>query len=75
MGEHADIVVSYNVVDGNGGGDAQTATITITGTNDTPTVGVALSQTAAEDSAGVHRQPADRRLATSTVATCCMWRT
>ena len=36
VGSHADIVVSYNVVDGNGGVIAQTATITITGTNDAP---------------------------------------
>ena len=75
MGEHADIVVSYNVVDGNGAVTPQTATITITGTNDTPTVGGALSQTATEDAAGVHRQPADRRRRRRRVATCCMWRT
>jgi VCBS repeat-containing protein len=38
VGEHQDIVVHYNVIDGNGGSVAQTATVTITGTNDAPNI-------------------------------------
>ena len=35
-GDTQDIVVTYDIEDGNGGSVAQTATVTITGTNDTP---------------------------------------
>lgn len=41
-GETRVIVVSYQVVDGNGGSVAQTATLTITGTNDVPTVSAGI---------------------------------
>ncbi|MCF6274462.1 MAG: cadherin-like domain-containing protein, partial [Robiginitomaculum sp.] len=52
LGEVLNIVVSYDVVDGNGGSVAQTATITITGANDAPTVAAALTASANEDDAG-----------------------
>ena len=52
LGEVLNIVVSYDVVDGNGGAAPQTATITITGTNDAPNVAVALTAAANEDDAG-----------------------
>ena len=38
VGETAEIVYSYDIIDGNGGTVSQTATITITGENDAPTV-------------------------------------
>ncbi|WP_431478321.1 beta strand repeat-containing protein [Massilia eburnea] len=48
VGEHATIVVSYNVKDAQGATVVQSATITINGTNDVPVVSAALSSTAAE---------------------------
>ncbi len=48
VGEHATIVVSYNVKDAQGATVAQSATITINGTNDVPLVSAALSSAAAE---------------------------
>ncbi|MDP3815961.1 VCBS domain-containing protein, partial [Pseudomonas sp.] len=42
-GETRDIVVSYDVIDGNGGVTPQTATITITGTNDAPLIQTAYT--------------------------------
>ncbi|MES2482322.1 MAG: cadherin-like domain-containing protein, partial [Pseudomonadota bacterium] len=51
LGEDKVITVTYNVTDEHGASDAQSATITITGTNDTPTVGVALTASADEDDA------------------------
>ena len=48
-GTPLDIVVGFDVEDGLGGTVANTATITITGTNDAPTVAVALTAAAAED--------------------------
>jgi len=48
-GEERQIVVSYEVVDGQGGSVAQTATITITGSNDAPSVTAALNAAANED--------------------------
>ena len=47
-GARLTITVSYSISDGRGGTIAQTASITITGTNDAPTVGASLSQTATE---------------------------
>jgi VCBS repeat-containing protein len=52
VGESEVITYSYNVTDSNGGTVAQTATITITGTNDAPTVSLAVSSSATEDDAG-----------------------
>jgi VCBS repeat-containing protein len=51
LGEDKVITVTYNVTDEHGASVAQSATITITGTNDTPTVGVALTASADEDDA------------------------
>ena len=48
LGAALTIVVSYDVIDGNGGSAAQTATITITGTNDAPVVN-AVTGSASED--------------------------
>ena len=52
-GETSVLVVSYTVIDGEGGSVAQTATFTVTGTNDAPTVGAALSAAATEGGEGV----------------------
>jgi VCBS repeat-containing protein len=38
VGEHADITINYDVVDGNDGTVAQAASITITGADDAPTI-------------------------------------
>ena len=51
-GDTQDIVVTYDIEDGNGGSVAQTATVTITGTNDAPTVAAAITASADEDAAG-----------------------
>ena len=48
LGAALTIIVSYDVIDGNGGSAAQTATITITGTNDAPAVN-AVTGSASED--------------------------
>lgn len=48
VGETTQIVVSYNIVDGQGGSVTQTATVTITGANDAPTVSSALTAGATE---------------------------
>jgi VCBS repeat-containing protein len=48
-GESEEVVLTYDVVDGQGGSTAQTATITINGANDAPVVGNALSFTFNED--------------------------
>ena len=52
-GETQVIVVSYDVVDGNGGSAAQTATITITGTNDVPTVDGVIAASADEGAGSI----------------------
>ena len=49
VGESEVITYSYSVTDGNGGAVPQTATVTITGTNDAPTVSLAVSASATED--------------------------
>jgi len=51
VGEHATIVASYTISDGNGGTVSQTETITVNGTNDLPTVTSALSDISSEGSA------------------------
>ena len=51
-GEELIIVVSYDVVDLNGGISPQTATITITGQNDDPVVAAAVTGGSTEDDAG-----------------------
>jgi VCBS repeat-containing protein len=51
VGEHATIVVSYDVTDAQGATVHQTETITITGTNDAPVVAAALTDTHAEGDA------------------------
>ncbi len=51
--ENRIITVTYNVTDELGASVPQTATITITGTNDVPTVWVALSASGTEDAAAV----------------------
>src|SRR4029453_19002809 len=59
VGQHTDIVVSYNVVDGKGGVTPQSATITITGTNDAPVLtadAVSLTETSATDAVSVPLQ-------------------
>ena len=53
VGQSTDIVVTYDIVDGNGGVVAQTATITVTGTNDAPVVSGAISETSSEDAAPI----------------------
>ncbi len=52
-GQNRIITVTYNVTDEHGASVPQTATITIQGTNDIPTVGVALSASGTEDAAAV----------------------
>jgi len=52
-GETQVIVVSYDVVDGNGGSVGQTATITITGTNDAPSVVTALADQSSPENTAV----------------------
>ncbi|WP_418153087.1 VCBS domain-containing protein [Litorimonas sp. RW-G-Af-16] len=51
-GEISSFVISYNVVDGEGGSVAQEATVIVVGTNDAPTVTGALMAAADEDAAG-----------------------
>ena len=46
--EELTVVVSYNIIDGNGGSVAQTATITVIGTNDAPTVSAEITAAATE---------------------------
>ncbi|MCV6577466.1 MAG: Ig-like domain-containing protein, partial [Cohaesibacter sp.] len=48
-GETKDIVITYNILDGQGGSVSQTATITITGVNDAPTITGPLSYETSED--------------------------
>ena len=50
-GETTDIVVTYDIEDGNGGSVAQTATITITGSNDVATIGGVSTGIVVEDGA------------------------
>ncbi|WP_137889444.1 DVUA0089 family protein, partial [Pseudomonas sp. 2FE] len=52
VGETRDIIVSYDVIDGNGGSVSQSITVTITGTNDTPVI-----QSSVIDGAGVIDKP------------------
>lgn len=47
--ETEEVVVNYNVADGNGGVAAQTATITINGVNDAPVISGPISRTFSED--------------------------
>jgi len=54
-GDHATIVVSYNVTDEHGATVAQTETITINGTNDAPVVAAALTTSASEGDAAYTR--------------------
>ncbi|MBT5083344.1 MAG: cadherin-like domain-containing protein, partial [Rhodospirillaceae bacterium] len=49
IGESEVITYSYNVIDGNGGSEAQTASITITGKNDDPEIATALEVAGTED--------------------------
>ena len=53
VGDSVDLVVSYDVVDGQGGATSQTATITVTGSNDAPVVAAALTANVAEDAAPI----------------------
>nr|WP_143547791.1 cadherin-like domain-containing protein [Rhodopirellula sp. SM50] len=47
--EDAEVVVNYDVADGNGGTAAQTVTVTVTGVNDAPVVSAAIDETFSED--------------------------
>ncbi len=51
VGETADVVVGYNVSDGNGGSVSSTLTITVTGTNDAPVISGTSTGSATEDGA------------------------
>ena len=50
QGEQRVLTINYSVVDEHGASVAQTAQITVTGTNDAPTVSVAVTGAATEDS-------------------------
>ncbi len=52
-GVSIDLVITYNVIDEDGGSVAQMVTITVTGTNDAPVIAAALSSAATEDGASV----------------------
>ncbi|QDV46984.1 Serine-aspartate repeat-containing protein F precursor [Stieleria neptunia] len=47
--EDAEVIVNYDVADGNGGTAAQTVTVTVTGVNDAPVVSGAIDETFSED--------------------------
>lgn len=52
QGETQTLLVTFDILDSDGGVTAQTATLTLTGTNDAPIVNAALTATATEDDEG-----------------------